>query len=164
LLIQTTRLQKSYGGGEVEDKRGWLGQYEIIADDERFVIDNLITDAGLDMVRNALNGELASTEIRYLAVGTSATTPSTTQTQLGAEIFRTSFITSTKPATGQLEKTAVILETEAVANIREIGIFAGSTATTTANSGIMISRVLYSRNKTNLESIQIVRRDTIQRG
>lgn len=148
----------------MEDKKGWLGQYEISVGDERFIINNLITDAGLDMVRNAFNGELTSTEIRYLAVGTSATTPSTTQTQLVAEIFRTPFIASTKPATGQLEKTAVILETEAVANIREIGIFAGSTATTTSNSGIMVSRVLYSRNKTNLESIQIVRRDTIQRG
>jgi hypothetical protein len=148
----------------MEDKRGWLGQYEILVGDERFLINNLITDAGLDMVRNAFNGELTSTEIRYLAVGTSATTVSTTQTQLGTEIFRTAFIASTKPATGQLEKTAVILETEAVANIREIGIFAGSTATTASNSGIMVSRVLYSRNKTNLETIQIVRRDTIQRG
>jgi hypothetical protein len=148
----------------MEDKRGWLGHYEVVAGDERFIIKNLITDAGLNMIRNALNGELVSTEIRYLAVGTSATTPSTTQTQLGAEIFRTPFISSTKPATGQLEKTAIILEAEAVANIREIGIFAGSTATATANSGIMVSRVLYSRNKTNLESIQIVRRDTIQRG
>lgn len=148
----------------MNDVNGWLGQYEIFVGDERFLINNLITDAGLNMVRNALNGELTSTEIRYLAVGTSATTVSTTQTQLGAEIFRTPFISSSKPDTGQLEKTAVILETEAVANIREIGIFAGSTATTTSNSGIMISRVLYSRNKTNLESIQIVRRDTIQRG
>lgn len=148
----------------MNDVNGWLGQYEIFVGDERFLINNLITDAGLNMVRNALNGELTSTEIRYLAVGTSATTVSTTQTQLGAEIFRTLFISSSKPATGQLEKTAVILETEAVANIREIGIFAGSTATATANSGIMVSRVLYSRNKTNLESIQIVRRDTIQRG
>lgn len=148
----------------MHELKGWIGQYEILAGDEKFLINNLITDAGLNMIRDAFNGELASTEIRYLAVGTSATTVSTAQTQLGAEIFRTPFISSSKPATGQLEKTAVILETEAVANIREIGIFAGSTATTTANSGIMVSRVLYSRNKTNLESIQIVRRDTIQRG
>lgn len=148
----------------MNDVNGWLGQYEILVGDEKFLISNLITDAGLNMVRDALNNELPSIEIRYLAVGTSSATVSATQTQLTNEIFRTLFISSSKPATGQLEKTAIILENEAVANIREIGIFAGATATSVANSGIMVSRVLYSRNKTNLESIQIVRRDTIQRG
>jgi hypothetical protein len=148
----------------MEDKKGWLGQYEILVGDERFIINNIITDAGLNMMRNALNGELTSTEIRYLALGTSSTAVSATQTQLGAEIFRTPFINTVKPDVGQLEKTAVVLDSEAVASIQEIGIFAGSTATNVSNSGIMISRVLYARNKTNLESIQIVRRDTIQRG
>lgn len=148
----------------MNDVNGWLGQYEILVGDEKFLISNLITDAGLNMVRDALNNELPSIEIRYLAVGTSSATVSATQTQLTNEIFRTLFISSSKPTTGQLEKTAIILENEAVANIREIGIFAGATATSVANSGIMVSRVLYSRNKTNLESIQIVRRDTIQRG
>lgn len=148
----------------MNDKHGWLGQFEISIGDERFLINNIITDAGLNMIRNALNGELTSTEIRYLALGTSSTAVSATQTQLGAEIFRTPFINTAKPDIGQLEKTAVVLDSEAVASIQEIGVFAGTTATNTANSGIMISRVLYSRNKTNLESIQIVRRDTIQRG
>lgn len=148
----------------MQDHHGWIGSYEIISEDERFIIKNLITDIGLNMLRDALNGDITTSEIKYLALGTVSTTPSNVDTQLGGEIFRTPFVTSSKPGTGQLDKTAIVLDSEAVASIREIGIFAGSTATTTANSGIMVSRVLYSRNKTNLESIQIVRRDTIQRG
>lgn len=146
------------------DKLGWFGDFEIISDDERFTIKNRITNAGLNLLRNALNGEVTSCEIKYLALGTSSATVSDTDTQLGAEIFRAPFVTTTKPDIGQLEKTVVILDNEAVAPIEEIGIFAGLTASSTTNSGIMISRVLYSRNKTNLESIQIVRRDSIQRG
>jgi hypothetical protein len=151
------------GGAEV-DKIGWFGEFEIIDGDERFMINNRITNAGLNLLRDALNGEVTSCEIKYLALGTSSATVSDTDTQLGGEIFRTTFITTTKPDIGQLEKTALILDNEAVAPIEEIGIFAGLTATTVSNSGIMISRVLYSRNKTNLENIQIIRRDSIQRG
>lgn len=143
---------------------GWYGDFEIISDDERFTIKNRITNAGLNLLRDALNGEVTSCEIKYLALGTSSATVSDTDTQLGTEIFRAPFVTTTKPDIGQLEKTVVILDNEAVAPIEEIGIFAGVTASSTTNSGIMISRVLYSRNKTNLESIQIVRRDSIQRG
>lgn len=143
---------------------GWLGDFEIITDDERFTIKNRITNAGLNLLRDALNGEATNCEIKYIALGTSSATVSDTDTQLGSEIFRAQFITTTKPDIGQLEKTVIILDNEAVAPIEEIGIFAGATASSATNSGIMISRVLYSRNKTNLESIQIVRRDSIQRG
>lgn len=146
------------------DNLGWFGEFEVIDGDERFIVNNRITNAGLNLLRDALNGEVTSCEIKYLALGTSSATVSDTDTQLGAEIFRTTFITTTKPDIGQLEKTAVILDSEAVDAIEEIGIFAGVTASSATNSGIMISRVLYSRNKTNLESIQIVRRDSIQRG
>jgi hypothetical protein len=143
---------------------GWAGKFEIITGDERFLINNLITDIGLNLLRDALNGDVTTCEIKYLALGTSSAAVSDTDTQLGGEIFRTIFVSTTKPDIGELQKTALILENEAVAQIEEIGIFAGVTATTAANSGIMISRVLYSRNKTNLESLQIIRTDTIQRG
>jgi len=143
---------------------GWFGDFEIISGDERFLIKNRITNAGLNLLRDSLNGEVTSCEIKYLAVGTSSSAINDNDTQLGNEIFRAQFVSTTKPDIGQLEKTVVILDNEAVAPIEEIGIFAGVTASSTTNSGIMISRVLYSRNKTNLESIQIVRRDSIQRG
>jgi hypothetical protein len=143
---------------------GWYGDFEIITEDERFIIKNRITNAGLNLLRNALNGEVTSCEIKYLALGTGSNAINDSDTQLQNEIFRAQFISTTKPDIGQLEKTILILDNEAVAPIEEIGIFAGVTASSTTNSGIMISRVLYSKNKTNLESIQIVRRDSIQRG
>jgi hypothetical protein len=46
----------------------------------------------------------------------------------------------------------------------EIAWFAGAGATATKDTGIMIARVLYSRQKTNLESWTIRRTDTIKRG
>jgi len=143
---------------------GWFGDFEIITEDEKFIIKNRITNAGLNLLRDALNGEVTSCEIKYLALGTGSTAINDNDTQLANEIFRSQFVSTTKPDIGQLEKTVVILDSEAVAPIEEIGIFAGVTASSVTNSGIMISRVLYSRNKTNLESIQIVRRDSIQRG
>ena len=99
-----------------------------------------------------------------MALGTGSTAVSDTSTQLEHEFFRTAFVSTTKPDIGVLEKVAIVLDSEAVGQIEEIGIFAGSTASTATNSGIMISRTLYSRNKTNLESIQFTRRDTIARG
>ena len=153
----------------IEEINGWIGEYDILikyknGKEEREHIKNRITNVGLNMIRDALKGDVADIELKYLALGTSDIAIDDTQTQLGAEGFRTAFVSQTTPATGQLQSTALVLDTEAVINIREIGIFAGVGATSTANSGILVSRILWSRNKTNLESIQFVRTDTIGRG
>lgn len=148
---------------------GWLGEYEILithidGTKERQQIKNRITNAGLNMIRDALKGTVSDVELKYLAVGTSNIAVNDSQTQLGAEGFRTTFVSKSELSVGQLRSTALVLDSEAVFHIKEIGIFAGATATSTANSGIMISRILYDRNKTNLESIQFVRTDSILRG
>ena len=153
----------------IEEISGWLGEYDILikckdGTIERQHIKNRITNAGLNMIRDGLKGDIYDIELKYLALGTSDIAIDDTQTQLGTEGFRTAFVSQTTPQMGQLQSTALVLDTEAVINIREIGIFAGSGATGTANSGIMVSRILWSRDKTNLESIQFVRTDTIGRG
>lgn len=150
-------------GGETLESN-WQGEFIVISDGKEEVIKNRITNIGLNLLRDFLNGDVSDGEIKYLALGTGSTAISDTSTQLEYEFFRTAFISTTKPDIGILEKTAFILDIEAVGNIQELGIFAGSTASTATNSGILISRVLYSRNKTNLESIQFVRRDNISRG
>lgn len=154
----------------MEELNGWQGRFDIFIKSNNGdwqhdrTINNLITDGGLDLLRNLLQGTATDGQIKYIAVGTSSVAVASTQTQLGAEVFRKPVLTRTSVTTGSLQSVTILTETEAVANIQEIGIFAGSTASTASNSGVMISRILYSRNKTNLESIQIQRTDTIARG
>lgn len=154
----------------MDELNGWQGRFDIFikSQDGNWehdrTINNLITDTGLNLLRNLLQGTATDGQIKYIAVGTSSVSVASTQTQLGTEIFRKPVLTRTAIDTGSVQSVTILTETEAVANIQEIGIFAGSTASATTNSGVMISRILYSKNKTNLESIQIQRTDTIARG
>ena len=148
---------------------GWLGEYEIIVThhDGKIEIEKLnnrITNAGLNMLRDALKGDVTDLELKYIALGTGETTINDADTQLGAEGFRSTFVKKESPGIGILKSTALVLDNESVFHIKELAIFAGATATATTNTGIMVSRILYDRDKTNLESIQFVRTDTIDRG
>lgn len=146
----------------------WSGKFIITiknkSDTEVVEINNVITNAGLNLLRNFLAGDVTDGQIKYLAVGTSSASVNFTDTQLGEELFRTEFVDQNITSTGVLNSNTILLETEGVGQIEEVGIFAGSTASSATNSGIMISRILFSRNKTNLESIQFQRVDTIGRG
>lgn len=153
----------------MNEVQGWHGQFDVYiksGDDwqHEATINNTITNSGLNLLREALRGTITDAQIKYVAVGTSSAAVTVSDTQLGAEIFRKPVYSRTAGTNGVLVTIAILEDSEAVANIQEIGIFAGSTASATTNSGIMISRILYSRNKTNLESVQIQRTDTIARG
>ena len=124
---------------------------------------NLIVNVGLNMVRDVLAGDVTDGEIKVIGIGTDATAPAVGQTQLIAEVFRKARTSDSKPAVGQYESVWYIAPAEAVVNIREVGFFAGAAALVgTPNSGIMIARILYSRNKTALESIQFERLDSFE--
>ena len=129
---------------------------------EQIVKPNLIVNVGLNMVRDMLAGDVADGEIKYIALGTNAAAPAMGDTQLGTEIFRKVITSSTKPAVGQWNSVWYIAPAEAVAAIEEIGFFAGAGAVAGADTGILIARILYSRNKTNLESLQISRLDSFE--
>jgi hypothetical protein len=103
-------------------------------------------------------------ELKYLAVGTDNTPITDSDTKLGNEIFRTQFTSSSVTGTAELTSLAIILEAEAIGTIEEIGIFAGSTATVSADSGILVSRILWHRVKTSNDEIQFTRIDKIVRG
>lgn len=152
---------------------GWLGQYEIvIRDRDGNIIErtglrpNLITDAGLNMFRNLLSGAIGDGEIKYIALGSGTTAPANGQTQLVSEQLRKLVTSQANLATaGELETILFVADTEANAfKTEEIGWFAGVGATGTVNTGVMIARVLYSRQKTSLESWTIRRLDKITRG
>ncbi len=137
----------------------------IVRDLEDRIIDireyrNLLTTVGLNMVRDCLAGDVADAEIKYTAVGSDATPPVLADTTLGTETFRKATTSTSKPGNGQFTHVAYIAPAEAVGVIEEIGWFCGAAAGAGADSGILLSRVLFSRTKTNLESIQVERTDT----
>lgn len=118
------------------------------------VISLTKTDAGRNLERDAAKG-IASPVVKYFALGTGNSTPSSAQTALDAEAFRKTVTSFTNGATGELIVNVYVAPSEAVGlNIAEVGIFAGTSATSNANSGVMIARGPYTKsNKLNTESI-----------
>lgn len=143
---------------------GWKGKYEIYINRKlEAVIDNRIMDAALDEFAKVLQGDATDLEIKYLAVGTDDTAVTDSDTQLGAEIFRTAVASQSKTDTGEVTTEFVILENEAINTIEEIGIFAGSTAGAGANTGTLISRILWHKVKLSTMELNIKRIDRMVR-
>ncbi len=152
----------------IEDRKGWRGLIRVTVRDlagrvlEVSEFPNLITNAGLNLLRDGLNGNETDTEIKFLAVGDDSTPPLIGDAALGNETFRKARTSFTDPANGQVNTVHILLPAEAVGVIEELGWFAGAAAGAGAGTGEMIARVLYSRTKTNLESIQVERLDTLE--
>lgn len=131
---------------------------------EQVTLKNTITNLLFNFYRDALAGDLADGtefEIKYLALGDDNTAPAVTDTLLGNETFRKALTSTSKPGVGQYETIVYIAPAEAIGLIEELGWFAGPLAGAGADTGTLIARVLWSRNKTALESVQVERLDTI---
>lgn len=115
------------------------------------------TDAGLNLYRNAAKNAANTSIVKYFAVGTGTSTPSSAQTRLDAEAFRKAISSYTDGTTGQEIIDVYIAANDAVGvDIAEVGVFGGSTATSTVNSGTLLARGLYTpieTNKSNQKSI-----------
>ena len=123
---------------------------------------NLLMSVGKNMFRDALKGAVTDLQIKRLGIGGTNTAPAVGQTTLFSEFFRKAITSRADGATGVLVSTTYIAPYEAnTPKIEELAWFAGVDATDTTDSGIMIGRVLYSRQKTELESLQIERADTV---
>ncbi len=128
--------------------------------DEIFLCNEL-KDCWHNAIRDAMKGLVSDLEIKYLAWGSSNTANSPSQTTLVAEFGRKQVTAQEDGDTGELVTTVYISPSEATgATIEELGWFAGASTSGSADSGILVARVLYSRAKTNLESIQVERTDT----
>jgi hypothetical protein len=152
------------------EKTFWDGVFEISVKNKitgevkKEEVHNRIMNASLQELVNPLIGTAANLEIKYLAVGTGTTAVTDNDAALATEIFRTPDTSLSANATGQVTSEFVVLDSEAVATIEEIGIFGGTSATLTANVGICISRILWHHVKTNAEEITFRRIDTLTRG
>jgi hypothetical protein len=122
----------------------------------------MITQDALNLFRNALYGDSVNLQINYIAVGSDSSPITGVETTLGNETFRTQISTRNKTSNGVLDTIASALDSDGAMTIREIGFFAGGNAV--KDSGTLISRILWNRDKTSLESIQFNRTDTVGRG
>ncbi len=116
-----------------------------------------VTDAGVGLLRDGAKGA-TNPQLLYVAVGTSNTTPTAADTKLGNEVFRkktTSYTNGASP--GEVIAALYLTPTDAVGvDIEEVGVFGGSTATSHANTGVLLARGLYSHNpKTAVESLTL---------
>ncbi len=114
-----------------------------------------ITNDGLNLLRNGMEGT-DSPLIAYVALGTSSTAPTANDHTLGNEVFRkavTSYANGANP--GEILISMYLSPNDAVGdNIQEVGFFGGSSATSAANTGVLLAHGLYAHNpKTNTESI-----------
>lgn len=147
----------------IKETIGHGGVFEIVDRNGKHVVHNKIMDTVLDQLSRVLQNDTPDLEIKYLAIGTGDSPTVGNETQLGAEIFRTLYQTRTNPSTGVITHTFIVTDSEAIALWKEIGIFGGSTATITANTGTLISRVLFTKDKLAGEEVQIQRTDNVRR-
>lgn len=143
--------------------RGWCDDHPPVLVEER-TVRNTITTVGLNHLRDAFEEQSFDTGIRYMAWGSDNTAPAAGNTTLGTEDGRKAVTSFSDTGTGAKKTTTYLAPGEANQTLEELGWFASSTATASADSGIMLARVLYpggAHTKDSGESIQVDRTDTI---
>jgi len=149
----------------------WNGTFEIsiknkqTGETKKEVVHNRIMNAGLQEIVKPLYGTAANLEIKYLALGTGTTAITDNDAALASESVRLSAnATLSATATGQVTSEFILTETAMITAIQEIGIFCGTSASLTADVGIMLSRILWYHNHTATEEITFRRIDQVSRG
>jgi len=142
---------------------------------EQTVLKNTITNLLFNLYRDALAGALGNIDdlkIERFAIGNDDGTIlalAATNTTLGNEIYRIDTPTSTDATVIGQYQTVWYLPPSVPAGggwIREVGIFSGILAAVWGggagkDSGTLMARVFWERNKTTLESVQFERLDAI---
>ena len=139
---------------------------------EQVVLKNTITNLLFNLYRDALAGDLANIldmQIKHQAIGDDDGTIlplAVTNTTLGNEVYRIPLTSDSKPAIGQYRTVFYLAPALGVGWIREVGWYSGIASLdwgggAGADTGTLIARVYWVRNKTALESIQFERTDAI---
>lgn len=118
-----------------------------------------VTNAGLNWLRMGFTGS-NTIQINYLAVGTGTTAPTVNDTQLAAEAYRVPPSGYTNGANGVISMNGFIDMAYANVTISEVALFGsmtGNTATSSANTGVLIARGLWSPafTKTSSDTITL---------
>jgi hypothetical protein len=160
---------------KVKEKLGWGATITIKSNKSPLlVIKNRITNVALTDIIKALYDD-TDLIIKYVAFGISDKVLDDTDTKLDNEIFRVPVVSWGALGYGQAQSFAIMNADEpdyapynGAANIREIGWFCGSSAAawgggTGKDTGLMLSRILVTKNKQLGEEYQITRVDQIGR-
>ncbi len=115
-----------------------------------FEADNMIMQAFYTLLFSFLNFDNLSLTgdeftITHLALGTGTTAVSASDTTLDTEIDRLS-VTTKRIGVSSIETKVIVPPASAVGNIKEMGLFAN--ATSTPDSGTLLSRLLIDKQKT----------------
>jgi hypothetical protein len=115
-----------------------------------------VTDNGRNLYRDGSKGS-NNPKLLYIAIGTDSTAPSISDTKLKSESFRKAITSYANGASvGEILINAYIGPSEANGiNIQEVGVFGGSTASSVANSGVLLARGLYSHTKVSTEGLTL---------
>jgi hypothetical protein len=115
-----------------------------------FEADNMIMQAFYTLLFSFLNFDnlfLTGDEftITHLALGTGTTAVTSSDTTLDTEIDRVA-VTTKRIGVSSIESKFIVPPASAVGNIKEMGLFAN--ATSTPDSGTLLSRLLINKQKT----------------
>ncbi|GEM_PF-3454542 len=128
--------------------------------------DNMLTNLARNVYLGMLNGtygDVEALEIKYFGFGDNNTPAARTQTALENELYRKQY--TVKNVSGNTITTVCSLRSgEANFHIKEIGVFCGSLATASFNTGNMLSRVVVDIEKNENFIINITRTDSIALG
>lgn len=128
-------------------------------------VNNLLMPINRDIRTQMLMGTYAggteAIHIKYFAFGTGSTAATPQDTQLESEQLRKQITQISNPEPGKVISVVSLGAGEANDfDIREIGVFCGANASSTANSGTMISRVVAQIDKNSNIIVNIIRTDT----
>ena len=115
-----------------------------------FEADNMIMQAFYTLLFSFLNFDNLSLTgdefaITHLALGTGATAVTSSDTALDTEIDRVA-VTTKRIGVSSIETKVIVPPASAVGDIKEMGLFAN--ATSTPDSGTLLSRLLIDKQKT----------------
>ena len=112
------------------------------------------------MLLGTWSGSADDIQIKYFAFGTGSTAVTVNDTKLDSESFRKVATQVTNPSDGVVKSVCALTTGEANFVIKEIGVFCGSTATASADTGTMISRILVNIDKNSNIALNVIRTDT----
>lgn len=154
----------------MKDSFNMRGEYIIEARDTKTgalvwskKIKNMLTAVSQTARMSALMGDPTYTmedlQFKYFAFGTGTTQPTVNDTQLADEQSRYPVTKQNLISPGIVETICSIPPSESNFDIKEIGVFCGPNATSAANTGLLLSRVLANIPKNTNTVVNIIRRD-----
>ena len=125
--------------------------------------DNMLTSINStirqQMLMGTYTGNSNGLQIQYFAFGTGTTPVTINDTKLSNEVYRKQVTQISSPANGTVQSIVSLGAQEANFTITEIGVFCGPNASSSANTGTMISRALTTIEKNSNLIVNVVRLD-----